>query len=206
VNANGISNLRRKIMKKLQAIVLAIVLAAGFTSGAVAKEAASGPKAGKPAGIAVEVINWSATVKAVDYAKKTAVLEDEKGMKIEINAKNVRNLDQVLVGYKVKVKYIEELAIFVKKSEAPATAEAVQTVALAPKGTMPGGVIADTVRIQADVEGVNYKKRTITFKGPDGETRTYKVSKEVKRLKDVKKGDQVVLDVTQALALEVVKP
>jgi hypothetical protein len=206
VNANGISNLRRKIMKKLQAIVLAIVLAAGFTSGAVAKEAASGPKAGKPAGIAVEVINWSATVKAVDYAKKTAVLEDEKGMKIEINAKNVRNLDQVLVGYKVKVKYIEELAIFVKKSEAPATAEAVQTVALAPKGTMPGGVIADTVRIQADAEGVNYKKRTITFKGPDGETRTYKVSKEVKRLKDVKKGDQVVLDVTQALALEVVKP
>jgi hypothetical protein len=193
-------------MKKLQAIVFAAVLAAGLTLGAAAREAAGSPKAGKPGAIAVDVITWSATVKAVDYVKKTAVLQDEKGMKIEINAKNVRNLDQVLVGDKVNVKYIEELAVYVRKSEAPATDTAVQTVALAPKGSMPGGVVADTVQIQADVEGVNYKKRTLTLKGLDGETRTYKVGKAVKRLKEIKKGDQVVLDVTQALALEVVKP
>jgi len=193
-------------MKKLQAIVFAAVLAAGLSLGAAAREAAGSPKAEKPGAIAVDVITWSATVKAVDYVKKTAVLQDEKGMKIEINAKNVRNLDQVLVGDKVNVKYIEELAVYVRKSEAPATDTAVQTVALAPKGSMPGGVVADTVQIQADVEGVNYKKRTLTLKGLDGETRTYKVGKAVKRLKEIKKGDQVVLDVTQALALEVVKP
>ena len=189
-------------MKKLMVIVFAVVLAVGFTSTAVAKEA----KEGKPGAIAVEVISWSATVKAIDYQKKTAVLEDEKGMKVEINAKNARNLDQVLVGDKVKVKYIEELAVYVRKSEAPSTVEAVQTVALAPKGAMPGGVIADTVQIQANVEGVNYKKRTIRLKDPAGQIRTFKVSKEVKRLKEIKKGDQVILDVTKALALEVAKP
>jgi hypothetical protein len=193
-------------MKKLSAIVLGIVLVASFTSGALAKEAAGDSKAGKPGAIAVEVVNWSATVKAIDYVKKTAVLVDENGREVSIDVKKARNLDQVLVGDKVKVKYVEELVIFVRKSDAPPRAGVTRTVALAPKGKMPGGIIADTAQIQANVEDIDYNKRTITLKGPAGNIRTYKVSKEVKRLKDVKKGDQVVLDVTQALALEVVKP
>ncbi|MGO9689996.1 MAG: hypothetical protein ACLP2X_15830 [Syntrophobacteraceae bacterium] len=48
-------------------------------------------------------------------------------------------------------------------------------------------------------------KRTVTLKGPEGKIRTYKVGKEVKKFKQVKKGDQVVLRVTEALALEVEK-
>jgi len=193
-------------MKKLQVLFFAAVLSVGFTSGAMAREEKDVRNGRNPEAIAVEVITWSATVKAVDYVEKTAVLEDEQGMKIEINAKNVTNLDQVLAGDKVNVKYIEELAVYVKKSKAPADAEVAETVALAPKGAMPGGVIADTIQIQADVEGVNYKKRTITLKGLAGKSRTYEVSKEAKRLKEIKKGDQVVLNVTQALAMDIVKP
>jgi hypothetical protein len=186
-------------MKKLLAIILGISLAVAFTTLATAKE-------GKPGAIAVKVVKWSATVKSIDYVKKTAVLEDEKGKKIEVDARKARNLDQVIVGDKVKVQYIESLVVSVRKSAAPAQAGVVRTVALAPKGKMPGGVITETVQIQADVEGIDYKNRTISLKGPAGEVRTLQVSKEVKRLKEVKKGDQVVLDVTQALALEVVKP
>ena len=193
-------------MKKINVMVLAAFLAAGFTAGAMAKDAGSGSKAGKPGVIAVQVTEWSATVKALDYVKKTAVLVDENGREIAIDAKNARNLDQVLVGDKVNVKYIEQLAVFVRKSKAPATAEAVRTVSLAPKGAMPGGVITETVQIQADVEGVDYQKRIITLKDPSGKIKTYKVSKDVKRLKEIKKGDQVILDVTKALALEVAKP
>lgn len=193
-------------MKKWQALVLALVASAVFTSGAIAKDASSGRKTGQPRAVAVEVINWSAVVKSIDYTQKTVVIEDETGRKIQVNAKNARNLDRVLVGDKVKVKYTEEVAVSVRKSDDPPSAEAVKTVALAPKGKMPKGVITETVRIQANVEQVDYAKRTITLKGPTGEIRTYKVGKEVKRLKEVKKNDEVVLDVTQALALEVVKP
>ena len=92
-----------------------------------------------------------------------------------------------------------------KKAGMPAGAEEVQTVALAPEGKMPGGVVANTTQIQANVEGINYKKRTVTLKGPEGKIQTYKVGKEVKNFKQVKKGDQVVLRVTGALALEVEK-
>jgi len=86
----------------------------------------------------------------------------------------------VKAGDKVKVEYVEELAVFVKKVLMPEEAEALQTVALAPKGKMLGGVVANTFQIQANVEGINYRKRTVTLKGPDGKTQTFKVGKEEK--------------------------
>ena len=193
-------------MKKLTAVILGIILAAALTAGASAKEAAGDEKAGKPGAIAVQVVNWSATVKTIDYVQKTVVLVDETGREVTVNAKKARNLDQVLVGDKVKVKYVEELVVSVKKSDAPPRAGVTRTVQLAPKGKMPGGIITETTQIQANVEDIDYGGRTVTLKGPAGNIRTYKVSKEVKHLKDVKKGDQVVLDITQALALDVVKP
>ena len=48
-------------------------------------------------------------------------------------------------------------------------------------------------------------KRTVTLKGPEGKIRASKVGKEVKNFKQVKKGDRVVLQITEALALEVEK-
>ncbi len=192
-------------MKKFQVMLLMIVLAVGLTSLAVAVETASAAKGTKPGVIAVEVTEWSGTVKAVDYEKRTVTLEGEGGKAFTLNAKNARNLDRVKTGDMVNVEYVDELAVFVKKAGMPAVAEAIQTVALAPKGKMPGGVVANTFQIQANVEGINYKKRTVTLKGPEGNIQTYKVGKEVKNFKQVKKGDQVVLQVTEAIALEVEK-
>jgi hypothetical protein len=56
------------------------------------------------------------------------------------------------------------------------------------------------------VEAVDYPKRTITLKGAQGNVRTYRVGDSVRRLDEVKKGDQVVLRVTDALAILVEKP
>jgi Cu/Ag efflux protein CusF len=192
-------------MKRLEAMLLMIVLATGIISLAAAAGTANAAKGTKPGAVAVEVIKWSGTVKAVDYEKRTVTLAGEGGKTFTLNAKNARNLDQVKAGDKVKVEYVQELAVFVEKAGGPAGAKALQTVALAPKGQMPGGVVANTVEIQANVEGINYKKRTITLKGPEGNIQTYKVGKEVKHFKQVKEGDQVVLRVTEAIALEVEK-
>jgi hypothetical protein len=60
--------------------------------------------------------------------------------------------------------------------------------------------------VTAKVKAVDVKKRTITLTGPEGKTKTFKVDPSVKRLNEVKKGDDVTLRVTQALAIEVVKP
>lgn len=194
-------------MKKLQLCVLTVALIFGLTSMAAAKSAKNTfKKADKPGVVAVEVIQLEATVKAVDPEKRTVTLDGKTGKTITVNAKNARNFDQIMVGDRVKVDYAEELAIFVKKAGGPPDVQGMQTVSLAPKGKKPGGIIADTVEIQANVEGIDYKKRTITLKGPEGNVRTFTVGKNVKNFKEINKGDQVVLRITEAIALEVSKP
>jgi len=96
-------------------------------------------------------------------------------------------------------------AVFVKKADAPPSADETETVALAPKGAKPGLIVADTQVVTAKIEAVNYRKRTVTLKGPEGQTRILKVGSNVKNFKEVKKGDEVVVRFTEALVILVEK-
>jgi starvation-inducible outer membrane lipoprotein len=55
----------------------------------------------------------------------------------------------------------------------------------------------------AVVDDINYKTRTVTLRGPQQKTATLKVDKSVKRFDEVKKGDEIVVRHTQALAIDV---
>ena len=55
----------------------------------------------------------------------------------------------------------------------------------------------------AVVEAINYKTRTVTLRGPQQKTVTLKVDDSVKRLNEVKKGDEIVVRRTEALAIDV---
>lgn len=92
-----------------------------------------------------------------------------------------------------------------KAGSAPQAAEA-QAIELAPKGQMPAGVMVDTLEITANVEAIDYQTRPIAIKGPLGNTRIFRVSDAVERFNEIKAGDQVVIRVTEAIALAVVKP
>lgn len=193
-------------MKRFQVVMLAVVLVVGFASLAIAQPKGSASKGAKPGGVVVDVVEWSGTITAVDQAKRVVTVQGPDGRIATVNAKNARNLDQVKVGDTVKVKYTEELAIFVRKADsAPQAAEA-QAIKLAPKGQMPGGVVVNTVEITANVEAIDYQTRAIALKGPLGNTRIVRVSDAVERFQEIKPGDQVVVRVTEAFALSVVKP
>jgi len=184
----------RKVLIPFLALALVVTMATLATA----------KKAEKPAGMAVEVIKFEATVKAVDYVNKTLTIS--RGDKtFTVSTKNARNLDQVLAGDKVVLEYIEAVALVVKKADSPPAADEIKTVALAPKGKMPGAIVADTVELKASVTNVDQKKRTVTVQGAGGEQKSYKVGKDVKYFKNIKKGDEVVLRVTDALAVKVVK-
>ncbi len=186
-------------MKTFRVAMLTALVVAGLTACATSQDA-------KPGVMVVEVVEWSGTVTAVDYTRGTVTLSEVSGKTVTLNAKHARNLNQVKVGDKVKAEYVEELAIFVRKADSPPSAEEAQLVELAPKGQKPAGLIADTVQITANVEAIDYQKRTITLKGPAGNVRTFKVDQSVKNFDHIKKGDQVVLRYTEAFALAVVKP
>jgi ribosomal 50S subunit-recycling heat shock protein len=193
------------MLKRSLVVMTVVVLVAGLATWSGAQQKGSPPKS-KPGAVVVDVVEWTGKVTAVDLTKRTVTLEGPGGRVATVNAKNARNLDQVKVGDSVKIRYAEELAIFVRKADAPPQATEAKAVELAPKGQKPGGMVAETTEITANVEAIDYQTRSIALKGPLGNTRIFKVSDAVERFNEIKVGDQVVIRVTEALALSVVKP
>lgn len=81
-------------------------------------------------------------------------------------------------------------------ADAPATAAAAAT---------PGAVVADSVKVEAEVMAVDMKTRTVTLKGPEGNVFDVVVGKGVKNLGQVKVGDRVVTEYFEALAIKLKK-
>jgi translation elongation factor P/translation initiation factor 5A len=184
--------------------VLAVAVLMAFGSLALAEEK---KQAAEPGAIAVSVLKASATVEAVDAAKRTVTLKGQAGETKTLKCgPEVRNFDQIKVGDTVNLTFVDEVAAYVRKADAPPMAEEGAMVALAPKGAKPGVLMAETVEVKAKVESVNTKKHTITFLNPDGSKKTVKVGKKAKELKELQKGDDIVLRITQAMMIDVKAP
>ncbi len=162
--------------------------------------------AGEPGALAVETIKIKAKVTAVDAAKRLVTLEMDGKSRSIVCGPEVKNFDQIKVGDLLKITFVDALAVFVQKDGGAAGAKDVSTVTLAPKGAKPGVLATDTVTLKAKVEAVDAKKGTLTLIGPDGNKRVIKVAKSVKGLKDLKKGDDIVVKHTEALAVVIEAP
>jgi hypothetical protein len=190
------------IMTAIPALMVAI---AGYSQepGATAK---AGAKPGAKAAIEVGAITATSKVTAVDSAKRTVTLTNDAG---ETNTyqlgKNVRNFDQIKVGDQVKATLLESVAVAVSKSSAAPDASGRGLVAVAPKGAMPGVIMAKTRQITAKIVSVDTAARTVTVEGPMGGKPTIKVGPDV-NLSELQTGDDVTLRVTDALAIRVEKP
>ncbi len=144
----------------------------------------------------------TATVVAVDQSRRTVTLKRADGRTVTLRVPpEARNLDQIKPGDTVRAEYLDAVAVFVRKSDAPPQAGATSEVRLAPRGEKPGGVMVDTVEMTARVEAVDLAARTVTLRGPDGGIRVIQVDDSVRRLDEVKPGDEVVIRHTQALAI-----
>jgi|SRR5215469_6070848 len=195
-----------KIKTILMAMIPALMLAfTGYAQSPTASEKAKGKPNAKGA-LEVGAITATSKVTAVDSAKRTVTLTNEAG---ETNTyklgKNVRNFDQIKVGDQVKATLLESVAVTVSKSNAAPDAGAHGVVAVAPKGAMPGVVMAKTRQITAKIVSVDPEARTVTVEGPMGGKPTIKVGPNV-NLGELQAGDDVTLRMTDALAIRVEKP
>lgn len=176
--------------------------AAAQSTGAPAAAAKAGPRV-----VVAETTSIKARVDAVDVNKRLVTVTGPRGKTLTLKVgPEVKDLDQVKPGDQLIVRYFESLALFVRKGgERPAAAERT-AVQVAPSGKKPAAVAVDTVEFRGTVEAIDYAKRRITLKGPEGKTRTIKVDPSVKRLNEVKKGDQIVVRYTEAIAFSVRQP
>ena len=184
------------------------VIATAFATAALAQQpgAAGGvaitSEPGKAS--AVGLVEISAQVVGLDKATRTVTLKGPKGRVVDVVAGDeVKNFDQIEVGDAVLVRYSEAITLELRKVKAGAAAPTVREEAVRAKpGERPAGVDARQITAIADVVAVDPAKSTITLKGPKGDVVTLAVQNP-DQFKVVKKGDQVDVTYTEALALSV---
>jgi Cu/Ag efflux protein CusF len=183
---------------KMAVLALIPALALALTSGVVHSQ---------PQGaIAVVSATETFTVQSVDAANREVTLRAPDGtLETYKLGKEVRNFEQIKPGDQVKATVIESLAVSIRGANEPPRVGEGRSVVLAPKGEKPGAIVAETEQVTATIQDVNQAERTITFLGPEGKLRTIQVGPNIDLTK-LKKGDNVVLRLTKAVAITVEKP
>jgi hypothetical protein len=184
---------------KLIAFVAAAAL--GFSAALFAQ-----PGTGQviEAGGAGELLAVTATVEAVDQAKRIVTLKRPEGDVFDVKVgKEVRNFNQVKAGDLVVAKYFEAVAIEVKKGGVGIrSAESQTAVSRAQQGQRPAGAIATTTTVVANVLKVDDAKQVVTVEGPNNRSVKVKV-KDPAVLQQIKPGEQVEMVITEAFAIAV---
>jgi hypothetical protein len=150
----------------------------------------------------------TATVEAIDHEKRLVTLRAENGLSntIEVGP-DVQNLAQVKAGDKVVVRYYEGLAAQLKKKGEPAPGDKVverSVAARAPEGMKPAGMVGSTVNSTVVIQSVDKAANSVTFQNKDGvHTVAVKKPEAQKFIAGLKKGDEVDITYTQALAISV---
>jgi hypothetical protein len=162
---------------------------------------------GVPGGVVVNTVDVSARVTAIDKANRKVTLLGPDGdtFTVKVGPEAV-NFDQVKVGDLLKVTVTEEVVIYLEKEGAASSdgGAGVGVVALAPKGAKPGGLMAQTIQVTGTVVAIDQEKRIVTLRFADGTFKAFSVREDID-LTQHKKGEQVVFQVTEMVAISVEK-
>jgi hypothetical protein len=176
---------------------------------ALAGVASAQPGTGKmmEAGGGAELVTLTATVQAVDQAKRIVTLKGPEGDVFDLKVGDeVRNLPQVKAGDLVVAKFFEAVAIEVRKGGLGIrSAESQTAVSRAEPGQRPAGAVATTTTVVANVLKVDTAKQIVTIEGPNRKSVRVKV-KDPAVLQQIKPGEQVEMMITEALAIAVEAP
>jgi Cu/Ag efflux protein CusF len=189
-------------MRSLKILAIAIAAALPLASVAQKQPEVSGAVATAPGKAkAVAAVTANATVDKIDAATRTVTLKLPSGdTRTVVAGDEVRNFDQIKVGDKLKVKYVEALTLELKK-DGKAVVGRTETGALdrSKPGEKPGGVARREITVVADVINVDEKAKKVTVKGAKGQMDLN--IRDPEQLKLIKKGDQIQATYTEALAI-----
>jgi hypothetical protein len=153
---------------------------------------------------AVRTVKITAEVVAIDKASRTVTLKGPKGNVVDVVAgDDVKNFDQIKVGDFVVVNFLQSLSLELQKTKSGATGITTQSAAVTAKpGERPAAAAGHQVTAIAKVTAVDKKAKTITLKGPRGNSVALDVQNP-DQFKVVKVGDEVLVTYTEAVAISV---
>jgi len=188
-------------MKSVCSIGVMFLIAVSLSFSAFAGEGKDGDR---PGGSVIQVSSITATVEAINYEDRTIALKGPKGDVVVLKvSEEAKNFNKVKKGDKITFDYYESTAIDIQKSTGKPKAVETQTITRSKEGEKPRGKVETTGYMTAKVESIDYKSRMVTLKMPHGDTMSFKVGDQVKRLNEIKKGDEVAVTYTQAMVISV---
>jgi hypothetical protein len=183
-------------MRRLASLALGLVLAFGLSSIALGEQGKSAQSA--------RTKKMSVVVESIDLNNRLLHVQDPLGNKTVVQVdKHAKNLSQLKVGDRIFVEYREALAVAIaKSSQLSDDVQIKKSVSRAKPGEKPAGTVRKTTEAVVQIESIDQPNHTVTFKGPDGESRTVKLeSPKVKQfLKELNVGDAVHITYTEAVA------
>lgn len=163
---------------------------------------AIGAEPAKGAAVAVTESEGVVEIVSIDRESRTVAVRGPTGAMMTFSVpRESQNLDRVKPGDLFTMRYVEALAVALRKGGS-ASASELRTVELAPKGGTPGGRVVNTKQISAVVTEIDQPRRTLTVRGPEQRPLTLKVTDEVDSFDEIAVGDTIQLTYTEAVVLE----
>jgi hypothetical protein len=148
-----------------------------------------------------------ATVTAVQKQKRLVSLRGADGRTVTVEAgPSVRNFEQIEVGDRVVVAYIEAIGFALATPDVAANVTDAALVAeRAAPGERPGGAIGGVLRTTVAIDSIDPKTHTVTFHGQDGLPRAIPVLTAEGRAfaSRLRPGDRVEVTYEEAIAISV---
>jgi len=162
------------------------------------------------------VITMVATVEDIDVTRQlvTVVGPNNNWVVVKIGPEHIK---LIKLKEKITISYADEVAVALRKvpqAEAGGAFAADEEAGMdmnSPtaaeqdwvEATPTGATDLTTVEITDTIAAINRNKRTITFAGTGGKTRTIAIAPSVAGFDQVAVGDMVVIEVTRAVAISV---
>jgi hypothetical protein len=188
-------------------VVFVVALSLTFIDAAAAQQ-----EIATDAGVITEV----ATVEAIDVTNQlvTVVGPDNNWVVVKVTPEHIK---LIKLKEKITISYSNEVAVALRRVPQPKSGDTLEQEETAGMNMNPetvaeqdwveatptGATDLTTVEITDTVAAIDRNKRTITFAGTGGKTRTIAVDPSVQGFNQVQVGDMVVLEVTRAVAVSV---
>jgi hypothetical protein len=159
----------------------------------------------KPSRAIGHEVAFTATVTAIDYENRKVTLTGPNGKTTSLSVSDdAYNFKNVVVGDLVDINYYSSVVVNLEKDDGSEPSHMSQKgIVRAPEGQKPEGVIYDVVDLEATVENIDYENRTVDLKGTYGNVITIEVDEKVENFNNVKKGDIVNAQYTEAVVISV---
>jgi hypothetical protein len=193
----------------MKSILLAVALALSI-GGGIGQAGGMAPAAEREISVqgvvVANVLEFKAMLEATDPKKRTVTLKGAQARAVTLKAdKSVKNFEQLRKGEAVLVEFVESTAVSIRKANARQGNTEVRLVSIAPKGAHRAVLLAETFQLSGTVEAVDYHGRLLTIKEPNRNIRLIPVDKSIKQLGSIRKGNEVVLRVTEPIAISIEK-